>query len=152
MIRGQVTRTKVDGGGYGNIEEYFATVITNVYMSDKGQTKLRGLYSNDMIRPNRTHVKVGDETIMVSTDPLPKDWNVMKDPARFFDNVDNLTPPPRDLMQIFKTKQTDFYLALAHLPEIRPTFNPVGRHFRANLQPAVTPTKANVPTVRPKRP
>jgi NleD-like pathogen effector protein (putative zinc metallopeptidase) len=152
MIRGQVTRTPVDGGGYGNIEEYFATVITNVYMSDKGQTRLRGLYSNDSIRQNRTQVKVGDETIMVSTDPLPKDWNVMKDPDKFFDNVDKLTPPPRDLMQIFKAKQTDFYLALAHLPEIRPTFNPVGRHFRANLQPAVTAPKANVPTARPKRP
>ena len=152
MIRGRFTHTKVDGGGYGNIEEYFATVITNVYMSDKGQTRLRGLYSNDSIRQNRTQVKVGDETIMVSTDPLPKDWNVMKDPDKFYDNVDNLTPPPRDLMQIFKAKQTDFYLALAHLPEIRPTFNPVGRHFRANLQPAVTPTKANVPTARPKRP
>ena len=36
MIRGRETHTQVDGGGYGNIEEYFATVITNVYMSDKG--------------------------------------------------------------------------------------------------------------------
>lgn len=152
MIRGRVTHTKVDGGGYGNIEEYFATVITNVYMSDKGLTRLRGLYGNDSIRQNRTQVKVGDETIMVSTDPLPKDWNVMKDPDKFYDNVDNLTPPPRDLMQTFKVNQTDFYLALAHLPEIRPTFNPVGRHFRANLQPAAAAPKANVPTARPKRP
>ncbi len=69
---------------------------------------------------------------MVKTDPLPKDWNVMKDPDKFYDNVDNLNPPPKDLMQTFKAKQTDFYLALAHLPEIRPTFNPAGRHFRAN--------------------
>ncbi len=44
-------------------------------------------------------------------------------------------------MQIFKAKQTDFYLALAHLPEIRPTFNPVGRHFRESLQPAATAPK-----------
>ena len=152
MIRGRETHTQVDGGGYGNIEEYFATVITNVYMSDKGLTRLRGLYSNDSIRQNRTQVKVGDETIMVKIDPLPKDWNVMKDPAKFYDNIDNLNPPPRDLMQIFKVKQTDFYLALAHLPEIRPTFNPAGRHFRANLQPAIIPTKANVPTARQKRP
>jgi hypothetical protein len=140
MIRGRLTRTTVDGGGYGNIEEYFATVITNVYLSDKGETRLRGLYSNDSIRQNRTHVKIGDETILVSTDPLPRDWNVMKDPDKFYDNVDNLSPTPRQLMQVFKAKQTDFYFALAHLPEIRPTFNPVGRHFRENL-PA-----------RPKRP
>ena len=36
-------------GGYGNIEEYFATVITNIYLSDKGETALRGLYGNDEI-------------------------------------------------------------------------------------------------------
>jgi len=89
---------------------------------------------------------------LVKTDPLPKDWNVMKDPDKFYDNVDNLNPPPKDLMQTFKAKQTDFYLALAHLPEIRPTFNPAGRHFRANLQPAVASPKAKVPTTPPKRP
>jgi hypothetical protein len=151
-IRGRFTHTQVDGGGYRNIEEYFATVITNVYMSDKGETRLRGLYSNVSIQPNRTKVKVGDKEILVATDPLPKDWSVMKDPDRFYDNVDNLNPAPRDLMQTFKAKQTNFYLALAHLPEIKPTFNPVGRHFRANLQPAATPTKASVPVVRPKQP
>jgi hypothetical protein len=151
-IRGRMTHTQVEGGGYGNIEEYFATVITNVYMSDKGETRLRGLYDNDSIHPNKTEVKVGNQEILVKTDPLPKDWSVMKDPDKFYDNADNLNPPPRDLMQIFKAKQTDFYLALAHLPEIRPTFNPVGRHFRANLQPAAAQTKANVPAVRPKRP
>jgi hypothetical protein len=144
VIRGRETHTSVEGGGYGNIEEYFATVITNVYMSDKGLTRLRGLYSNDSIRQKRTEVKVNGEIVMVKTDPLPRDWNVMKDPDKFYDNVDNLNPPPKDLMQIFKAKQTDFYLALAHLPEIRPTFNPVGQHFRANLQPVAAPTKAKV--------
>ena len=152
VIRGRETHTSVDGGGFGNIEEYFATVITNVYMSDKGLTRLRGLYGNDSIRQKRTEVWVNDEIVMVKTDPLPKDWNVMKDPDKFYDNVDNLNPPPKDLMQIFKAKQTDFYLALAHLPEIRPTFNPVGQHFRANLQPAVASPKAKVPTTPPKRP
>src|SRR6185295_5026732 len=64
MIRGRMTRAQVDGtGGYGNIEEYFATVLTNIYMSDKGQTKLRGFYSNDFIKPNRKYVKNGDDTI-----------------------------------------------------------------------------------------
>ena len=121
-------------------------------MSDKGLTRLRGLYSNDSIRQKRTEVWVNGEIVMVKTDPLPKDWNVMKDPDKFYDNVDNLNPPPKDLMQTFKAKQTDFYLALAHLPEIRPTFNPAGRHFRANLQPAVASPKAKVPTTPPKRP
>ncbi len=152
MIRGRLTHTEVKGGGYGNIEEYFATVITNVYMSDKGQTRLRGFYSNDFIRQNRTTVMVGDKEILVSTDPLPQDWSVMKDPDRFYDNVDNLSVPPRQLMQILKDKQSDFYFALAHLPDVRPTFNPVGRHFRENLQPAGAAPKAKAPTARPKRP
>src|SRR4030095_13576651 len=121
-------------------------------MSDKGLTRLRGLYSNDSIRQKRTEVKVNGEIVMVKTDPLPKDWNVMKDPDKFYDNVDNLNPPPRDLMQTFKAKQTDFYLALAHLPEIRPTFNPAGRHCGETLRPAVPSPKANAPATPPKRP
>src|SRR5260370_9467011 len=59
MIGGRVTRVKVEGkGGYGNIEEYFATVISNVYLSDEGQTKLRGFYSNDFIKQNKREVKI----------------------------------------------------------------------------------------------
>jgi hypothetical protein len=140
MIRGRVTRVKVDGkGGYGNIEEYFATVISNVYLSDEGQTKLRGFYSNDFIKQNKREVKINGETVMVIIDPLPKDWSVMKDPDNFYNNPDNLDIPPRQLMQIFKDKQPDFYFALAHLPEIKPKFNPVGQHFRENLHPNKAP-------------
>ena len=44
MMHGRMTHLPIVGrGGYGNIEEYFATVITNIYLSDKGQTALRGL-------------------------------------------------------------------------------------------------------------
>jgi len=147
MIRGRFTHVKVDGkGGYGNIEEYFATVISNVYLSDEGQTKLRSVYSNDFIKQNKREVKINGETVMVIIDPLPKDWSVMKDPDNFYNNPDNLDIPPRQLMQIFKDKQPDFYFALAHLPEIKPKFNPVGQHFRENLHP----NKAPAP--RPKRP
>lgn len=137
MIRGRLTLEKVEGkGGYGNIEEYFATVISNVYLSDKGEADLRGFYSNDFMRENRTRVKIDDEEILVVTDPLPKDWSVMKDPGKFYDNVDNLSIPPRQLMQMFKDKQSDFYFALAHLPETKPRFNPVGQHFRESLRPS----------------
>src|SRR5262249_46387692 len=121
-------------GGYGNIEEYFATVITNVYMSDKGTTELRGYYSNDSIPQETKKVMVGNEEITIAK-PLPRGWSVMKDPSKFYDNVDGLSIPPRRLMQIFKDKQPDFYFALAHLPQIRPSFNPAGRHFRENLLP-----------------
>lgn len=147
MLRGRFTHAPVEGrGGYGNIEEYFATVIANVYLSDKGQTKLRGFYSNDFIRQNTTHVKVGGEEIMVVIDPLPKDWSVMKDPDHFIDNIDHLDISPRQLMQIFKNKQPEFYFALAHLPEFKPRFNPVGQHFRENLHPSTAPA------LRQKRP
>ncbi len=140
MIRGRVTHVKVDGkGGYGNIEEYFATVISNVYLSDEGQIKLRGFYSNDFIKQNKREVKINGETVMVIIDPLPKDWSVMKDPDNFYNNPDNLDIPPRQLMQIFKDEQPDFYFALAHLPEIKPKFNPVGQHFRENLHPNKAP-------------
>ena len=132
-----MTHVAVNGrGGYGNIEEYFATVITNVYMSDKEQTRLRGFYSNDFIKQNKREVKINDGTIMVITDPLPKDWSVMKDPDNFYNNRDKLDISPRQLMQIFKDKQPDFYFALAHLPEVKPRFNPVGQHFRENLHPS----------------
>ncbi|HKV13874.1 MAG TPA: M91 family zinc metallopeptidase [Reyranella sp.] len=147
MIRGRVTHVGVEGkGGYGNIEEYFATVVSNVYLSDKGQTKLRGFYSNDFIRQNMTHVKIGDEEIMVVIDPLPKDWSVMKDPDDFINNPDNLSISPRQLMQIFKDKQPEFYFALAHLPEMKPKFNPVGQYFRESLHPG------KAPALRGKRP
>jgi hypothetical protein len=142
-IRGRMTLAKVDGrGGYGNIEEYFATTITNVYMSDKGSTSLRGFYSNDSIHQERKQTKIGGDEIMVATNPvLPTDWSVMKEPEKFYDNVDKLSIPPRQLMQIFKDKQPDFYFALAHLPEIKPKFNPVGRHFRESLLPPPKPAK-----------
>jgi|SRR5882757_4596726 len=141
MIRGRFTHVEVTGkGGYGNIEEYFATVIANVYLSDKGQAKLRGFYSNDFIRENRTHVKIGTEEIMIVTDPiLQKDWSVMSNPDNFYNNPDNLSIPPKQLMQIFKDKQPDFYFALAHLPENKPKFNPVGQFFRESLHPAKPP-------------
>jgi hypothetical protein len=142
MLRGRMTHVAVEGrGGYGNIEEYFATVITNIYLSDKGQTRLRGFYSNDSIRQNSREVKIKDETIMVITDPLPKDWSVMKDPDNFYNNPDKLDIPPRQLMQIFKDKQSDFYFALAHLPDLKPKFNPAGQHFRENLQPNKAPVQ-----------
>jgi hypothetical protein len=108
-------------------------------MSDKGAVTLRGAYSNDSIRQERSEKKVGDEIIVATSPILPADWSVMKDSEKFYDNVDKLSIPPRQLMQIFKDNQPDFYFALAHLPEVKPKFNPVGRHFRESLpMPAKT--------------
>jgi hypothetical protein len=139
MIRGRQTRAPVEGGGgYGNIEEYLATVVTNTYMSDKGLTSLRGLYSNELIRPTTREIKIkGDDAVMVVTDPLPKGWSVMKDPDKFYQNPDKLTISPRQLMQGFSDTQKDFYFALAHLPDTRPKFNPARLHFKENLRPNI---------------
>jgi Effector protein len=135
-LRGRMTHVGVEGGGYRNLEEYFATVITNVYLSEKEETRLRGFYSNDLIRPKTTRVVIQKQEIMIVTDPLPGGWSVMKDPEKFYENADKISISPRELMQIFKNKQPAFYFALAHLPESKPKFNPMGRHFRENMRPA----------------
>jgi len=113
MIRGQETFVTVEGRpNFGNIEEYFATVITNIYLSEKGkEARLRGFYTPD------------------SADP-PKDWSVMKDPAGFYRNNDGLSMPPDRLMDMFQRTQMLFYHDLAILPT--PWFNPVRTHFKRN--------------------
>jgi hypothetical protein len=47
MLRGKQTHVEVTGRpNFGNIEEYFATVISNIYLSEKGRDdRLRGTYS-----------------------------------------------------------------------------------------------------------
>jgi hypothetical protein len=52
----------------------------------------------------------------------------MKDPDKFYDNVDELSISPHDLMEMFSATQKEFYQALAHLPT-PPKFNPAKRHF-----------------------
>jgi hypothetical protein len=106
MIRGKETHISVEGRpNFGNIEEYFATVLANIYLSEKGKDDLlRGIYS--------------------PSGPT----SVMKDPDKFYDNVDGLSIPPHDLMEMFSTTQKEFYQALAHL-STPPRFNPAKRHF-----------------------
>jgi hypothetical protein len=98
-------------------------------MSDTLETRLRGYYSHDFLRQEYRHRKMHGEDIGIIFDPLPADWNLMKDPDAFYDNPDNLSISPRQLMDIFRVKQPPFYRALAHLPQGRPLFNPVRRHF-----------------------
>jgi Effector protein len=142
QVRGKMTRLPVEGKGFPNIEEYFATVITNIYMSDKLETRLRGYYAPDFLRQEYRHWKINGEEIALIIDPLPNDWDLMQDPDAFYDNPDNLSISPRQLMGIFRVKQPSFYIALAHLPQGRPLFNPVGQHFRETAA-------AKAPAVRP---
>ncbi len=114
MIRGKMTDVAVEGRPkFGNIEEYFATVIANIYLSEKGgkEARLRGAYAPpDLANP-------------------PNDWSVMKDPDGFYRNNDGLSMPPDRLMDTFLLTQGQFYRDLALLPT-PPWFNPVRIHFK----------------------
>jgi hypothetical protein len=111
MIRGKETSVTVEGRpNFGNIEEYFATVIANIYLSEKGkEARLRGAYTPNSANP-------------------PKDWSVMKDPDGFYWNNDRLSMTPHQLMDTFQRTQRLFYHDLAVLPT-PPWFNPVRTHF-----------------------
>jgi hypothetical protein len=113
-FRGLLRGRPVEGAGFGNEEEYLATMIANMYSSETGR-KLRGAYSEP---PN----------------PAP-DWDVMKDPDKFYENKDNLNPSPRRLMWQFSHTQKAFYFRLAHLPDRRPEFNPVKQYDSEGLGP-----------------
>ena len=129
MFRGHMTSAPVDGpANFGNIEEYLATVISNIYISEKGpgQPPLRGFYR---VTPNVRRVTRADGTVKRIVEPLPPNANVMTDPDHFaFKAGANLLP--RELMDVFQNTQKDFYSALAHLPKEKPKFNPAGQHLR----------------------
>jgi hypothetical protein len=116
MIHGKETFVTVEGRpNFGNIEEYFATVIANIYLSEKGkrkETPLIGAYTTSEANP-------------------PKDWIVMKDPGGFYGNNDGLSISPARLMGTFQRTQGSFYHDLAILPT-PPWFNPVRTHFNLN--------------------
>lgn len=114
---------------FGNQEEYLATTIANLYLSEKGKP-LRGVYGRTENRARE--IKVLGQAKFWVIDPLPKGYAVMKEPDKFYQNPDKVDPPPRQLMQVFNDTQKAFYLALAHLPDNNPKFNPVKQHFKEN--------------------
>src|SRR5262249_40508819 len=82
---------------YDDMEEYLATVITNIYMAHNGKTALGGDHGT----------------------------GTLKDPDHFLDNVQHVSMTPRDLLRKFKGRQQDFYNDLAKFGPPRPRFNPV---------------------------
>ncbi|MBV9564112.1 MAG: hypothetical protein JOY90_27255 [Bradyrhizobium sp.] len=109
-LRGKETRAPVEGPpDFGNIEEYFATVLANIYLSEtRPGAPLRGVYG-------------------LPAHPT-KGWSEMKNPDGFYDNADKLSTPPRELMDTFLATQKEFYGDLAALPT-PPKFNPPREHF-----------------------
>jgi hypothetical protein len=114
QMRGVADKIPVNAG-YGNQEEYLAVVLTNIYMSEKGQWRFRASWGDwdDDEEPTgaRAHLQGGDA-----------DW--------FIRNVQHVNLSPSQLMENFKRSQPRFFNALAHLPPERPKFNPVRQYFR----------------------
>jgi Effector protein len=106
QMRGVQDASYVDHD-YDDSEEYLAVVLSNIYLSEKGQLVL-----------------VGDH----GTKPLQ---GVERD--NFINNSQHNLLAPRQLLQDFKDSQRDFYNALANLPtSIR--WNPVRQHNEFSQQ------------------
>jgi hypothetical protein len=120
LLAGVLTFSPVSAG-YRNEAEYIAIIISNLYLSEKGKP-LRAKSDG----PPRTghEVMLGRKTYVVY-DPPPKDWYLMKDPDKFYENVDGVDMSPRRLMRRFYNTQKSFFHALAVLPDGKPKFNPV---------------------------
>jgi hypothetical protein len=88
-MRGVLDRVPVDRG-YDDQEEYLAVILTNIYLSEKGQTVFRGDHRLGKIYSN-------EEDILLS-------------------NPQHVSMSPVTLLENFKSSQPDFYRALAHLP------------------------------------
>jgi len=111
QTRGVQDSSYVDND-YDDSEEYLAVVLTNIYMSEKGQL-----------------VMVGNH----GTKPL-------QGPERdnFINNSQHTLLAPQQLMQNFKDSQRAFYDALANLPATI-KWNPVRQHNEFRRQHDTTP-------------
>jgi hypothetical protein len=124
------------GEDYKNEEEYLATVITNLYLSEKGKD-LRGVYSRPLQRPSE--VKVGDATQIWVAEPLKKGWNVMKDSDKWYHNPGNVSMSPRQLIERFQKTQAAFFGALRALPDDKPKFNPIKQFLQEKAREKIRP-------------
>jgi hypothetical protein len=113
-MRGVHDKVPVNAG-YGNQEEYLAVVLTNIYMSDKGQWRFRASWGDW----DDDEVPQGANALLQGGDA---DW--------FLRNVQHVNLSPRQLLEMFKRSQPRFYDALAHLPPERPKFNPVREFYK----------------------
>jgi hypothetical protein len=104
QLRGVMNEMPVNKG-YDDIEEYLAVVLTNIYLSDKGQDVFRGSH--------RWHAILRGEAA-----------------NNFLHNSQNVDVPPTMLIQNFKDYQFTFYQDLVDLPGWRPKYNWVRQYDR----------------------
>jgi hypothetical protein len=84
--------------GYKNLEEYLATILKNIYLSEKGYDKLLGHYRGGLTLQGAAA-------------------------DNFLHNPQHIDVPPTMLIQNLKDYQPDFYRALVNLPPGRPRRN-----------------------------
>jgi hypothetical protein len=155
IFRGLLTFKPVEGGGYGNEEEYLTTTLTNLYLSEKGEP-LRGYYGSAPGCDKEVKSSGGYKFRVVC--PPPKNYFVLKNPDRFYsDNPDKLSVSPRELMARFKASQIGFYEGLRSLPKGNPQFNPVRQHWSETFETWIcrrlisTPWPVNLNGQHPRR-
>jgi hypothetical protein len=107
QMNGKEHMRAVDGH-YDNEEEFDSILVTNIYLSEKKQIKLRGSH--------RSLKKWdGDRIIARRHDVLPH-------PERFLENPQGISPPPTELLEKIRNRQPKLWHALIGLR--KPAFNP----------------------------
>jgi hypothetical protein len=96
QMRGVQEDIRVNAG-YDDIEEYLATVITNIYMSERGKTAFGG----------------------------DQGTGTLKNPEKFLDNAQRVNLSPRELIRKLRGAQPEFYRDLANVGAAIAPFNPV---------------------------
>ena len=117
---------------YTDAEEFLAIMLTNIYMSEKGQTKLRGGhqgYINILDRKNIFDRK--GNNILDGKEILDGEEHQRvlgdQDARRFLDNPQHVNLSPLRIIENFRS-QINFYMKLYQLPYFRPKFNPVRQY------------------------
>jgi Effector protein len=148
-MRGKSDR-KPANAGYGDQEEYLAIVLTNLFLSEKGQLIFRashdewdGYWVGDKnkqcpkmpakdtlpeIGANYSIIKWGDPD---KDCPQKRANSILEGPDadNFLKGVQNVDLPPTKLIEAFRWSQPSFFFALAHLPPDKPKYNWVKQYY-----------------------
>jgi hypothetical protein len=100
--------SKALNGHYNNEEEFVSILVTNIYLSEKEQVKLRGSHRS---------IKTWDGDKIVA-----RRHDVLLHPERFLQNPQGLSPPPKELLEKIRNRQPKLWHALVKLR--KPVFNP----------------------------
>ena len=125
IMRG-VADSKPVNAAYDDQEEYIAIVVANMYLAEKGQ---RNFVSNH----GGVYKSNGKWLYDDPANGVPRRANLELtgiDAKLFLRNVQHVNLSPKNLLDMFRWSQPNFYFALASLPEGRPPsqYNWVKQH------------------------